>query len=798
MAIPRAFKGDVFLGTNTETGSPIWLSRKTLETHLHAIGPTGGGKSRLLLHLFKNLCREPRATIIVLDPKGSLFTMCRDWAISHGLTKRLIFFDPGDPDVVVGFNPLRANGLPWSTHAKSAREGIRAAWGQSAANFDETPQLQRFLYLCLAATREQDLTLVEAAALLRPGSAMRKAILPRIVDPFVREALEYFDSLSVSRQEELAASTLARLEAFVNDPTIRRIVSQQERALDIGRVLAGHHILLVNLQQYRPLRPDDVTLLGRILVNEIVAHVFARAPSMRTPVYVILDEVQDFATRDLCVALEKGRELGIHCVLAHQNLTQLVGEDGNTYLLDALLNNARTRVVFGGSSVKDLEQILVKEMLIDRYNPRKVKFETKTLESEPVESTRVSRTRGRSRARGQSVSHGRGTSWGHSRGEDTSSSTGRGVSKGTNRTRTKGISRGRGHADSQNESNSFSIARTQGSEESETRSVGGSYTQSVARGRALSRASTFGRVTGASHADASHSGWASGSADGFGTGETVLPNGEDILSNHRSHATSVGFSSGSTVIDGTSEATIESEARGESESVVEGEAVTNSMSESRGRSVSDSLTLGASRTTGKGITENENETVEASDAEGENESESETWEDSTSESETWSDEESESESHGRSLEFAESGSETVAPFYEYRKRHVISSRTFYTPEEQFLMGVQEVQALPTGHFVVKTSTRPAIFARAPWVSKPQLNNKALAVARAHIHTSQPYYARIEDVEREERERRARLLNPPKSHDELTTIGNSVWWKPGKQETPLPKVPKRKNTKSKRA
>jgi hypothetical protein len=252
------------LGTDAETGEPVYLGSKWLSTHLHLIGPPGVGKTRLLLWLFQLLARVPRATIIMVNPKGALVRMARDWTIAHGHADRLILFDPGDPETVIGYNPLRPNGLPVATHAKAAREAIRSAWGQSS--FDQTPQLARFLYLGVASARDCELTLVEAIAILRPGSEVRAAVLPTLRDPFLREALEYFDSLRPARQEELAASTVARLEAFVSDPAIARMLSQQDHSLDLGEAIAGHKILLVNLELYRPLLRNDVKLLGRLLL----------------------------------------------------------------------------------------------------------------------------------------------------------------------------------------------------------------------------------------------------------------------------------------------------------------------------------------------------------------------------------------------------------------------------------------------------------------------------------------------------------------------------------------------------
>ena len=377
----------LLLGTEFETGEAVRIMRELLATHFHILGPPGTGKTRLLLWLFEALSADRNATVVLFNFKGDLGHMARDWAIAHGLTKRLLLFDPAEQEAIIGYNPLRPNGLSVATHAKAVREGIRSGWGQ--ASFDETPQLARLLFLALAAVRELGLTLVEAVRLLQPRSAVRKVALRRLRDEYLREALAYFDSLRDTRQEELAASSLARLEAFVNDEHVRRILTQQTRSIDLGRIIAENRVLIVNLEQYKPLRVDDIKLLGRMIVNDLVAHVFARPERARTPVYLMIDELEVFATSDLASALDLGRELKLHCVLAHQYIDQLVTDDPSGALCNSVKKCALTKVVFGGLPVEDLEPI-AKEFFIDEYNPLAVKDEIRHLELEPVESRRLS------------------------------------------------------------------------------------------------------------------------------------------------------------------------------------------------------------------------------------------------------------------------------------------------------------------------------------------------------------------------------------------------------------------------
>jgi len=379
----------IFFGTDTATNQPTYVSLKWLqERNIHIIGPPGEGKTYFQFGLFQNLCRIPEAAVVVINPKGSFTRKARDWALGHGLTRRLVWFDPGDEQALIGYNPLWPNSLPIATQAKSVREAIRSAWGQ--ANFDATPQLARMLLLALGVCRAFHLTLKDAVLVLRSGAAgapIRRKLIASLASQqdlhFFHDALRWFDSLTERRQEELSASATARIESFVSDPAIAVMLTAQ-RSLDISQIIAEHKILLVNLEIKRPLAVDDVRLLGRMIVNDIVNHAFAK-PSQ---VFLLMDECHQFLSLDLCQALDMGRELGLHVVLSHQNLDQLRQEDESRRVYASVMKSARIKVIFGDCAADDLD-ILLRDAMIDQYDNMKVKDELTTLELDPQETSRL-------------------------------------------------------------------------------------------------------------------------------------------------------------------------------------------------------------------------------------------------------------------------------------------------------------------------------------------------------------------------------------------------------------------------
>ncbi len=203
---------------------------------------------------------------------------------------------------------------------------------------------------------------------------------------FLRDSLEWFNNLKDVRQEEIGASTVGRLENFVTDPLIRAILTEQTHCLDVGDVIRNHKKLCIDVPFYNPLVPDDAKTMLRLLINNILAHRFAIPKAEQTPTILLLDEVREYATEDLAVALTLGRELKLFVVMAHQFPSQLKLSADDSHLFEAVQECCRTKIVFGGLHVSEFEGI-VKELMIDQFNPYFIKDERKALELEPIETT---------------------------------------------------------------------------------------------------------------------------------------------------------------------------------------------------------------------------------------------------------------------------------------------------------------------------------------------------------------------------------------------------------------------------
>ena len=106
-----------------------------------------------------------------------------------------------------------------------------------------------------------------------------------------------------------------KLRPLLLRPEMRAIVGQTRRSFDLRRVFTERKILLVNLSKGL-LGPETSALLGSLVVSQLWQAVLGRAaiaPERRHPVFVYVDEFQDYMhlPLDFADALAQARGLGV-------------------------------------------------------------------------------------------------------------------------------------------------------------------------------------------------------------------------------------------------------------------------------------------------------------------------------------------------------------------------------------------------------------------------------------------------------------------------------------------------------
>lgn len=358
-----------FVVGTTRRGRTLTLSAEERSRHVHIVGASGTGKSKLMESMIRQDILAGRG-LCLIDPHGTLADAIVQFCASRGLqgARRIHVIEPADAAWSVGFNPLRLDGV---TEAAARVDAMVSACAQvwGGENATSTPLLKKCLRAVFYALAVREQTLLEAVELINSTDprATRRLLTENLPDYVFDSLWRDFNGLSRREFAEQFASTNNRLIEFLSSPIVRRIVGQREHALDLKRIMDNGEILIVNLAPRSSLSSDNARLLGTLLTSELFLLALARDSDMarRRPFYLYIDECYDYLTSDIERMLDQTRKFGLHLVLAHQRLGQL--RDRSEAIYNGVMGGGQTKIVFGGLEDDDAE-IMARQIMRDSFN----------------------------------------------------------------------------------------------------------------------------------------------------------------------------------------------------------------------------------------------------------------------------------------------------------------------------------------------------------------------------------------------------------------------------------------------
>ena len=312
--------------------------------HTHLLGPTGVGKSTVLLSLALADAAEGRG-LLLLDPKGDLAT---DFVarLPQERADDVVVLDPTNP-CPVGFNPLAGPPELAVVTAEAVlgvlAELFRDSWGIRTADVLSTA--------LLTLARIPQATLVWLVPLLTNPAFRRRVLALAPADPLGTDVFwQGYEAKPVRTQAVEVAPVLNKLRQLMLRPGLRAMLGQAQPRFGLTDLLERRRIVVVNLNQGL-LGAGAARLLGTLLVAQLWQHLLARQaepPERRQIVSVYIDEVQAFLAGlpgSLADALAQARSLGAAFHLAHQYRGQL-----STEMIQAVETNTRSKVYFALSA----------------------------------------------------------------------------------------------------------------------------------------------------------------------------------------------------------------------------------------------------------------------------------------------------------------------------------------------------------------------------------------------------------------------------------------------------------------
>ena len=316
----------------------VGISRNDSFRHTHIVGPTGVGKSTVMLNLIKADIAAGMS-VVLIDPKGDL-AMDTLAQILEKRQREVVVIDPTLP-MPVGINPLAATP---DRHAL-VTDGILAVFkGLFPTAFGpRTTDILHASLLTLMSSPEA--TLVQLPALLTDAQ-FRRTLTDRLYDPIgLGPFWAQWEAMSAGQQAEAIGPVMSRLRQFLLRPGLRAVLNQPTPKFQFHEIFTKRRVVIVSLNKGR-IGTQSATLLGSLVVSQLWQLALAQTAlpeAQRRPVSIFVDEAQSFLhlDTDLGEALEQSRSLKVAWHLAHQHRRQMPPD-----LLAGIDANTRNKIVF--------------------------------------------------------------------------------------------------------------------------------------------------------------------------------------------------------------------------------------------------------------------------------------------------------------------------------------------------------------------------------------------------------------------------------------------------------------------
>ena len=327
--------------------APVGIAARDIPAHLLALGPTGTGKSTVLLNLVAADIAAGRP-VLVIDPKWQLIRDITERAIPPGRISDVVIIDPADAAAgkVVGFNPLNVGDRDPDVVIDGLVAVLKAVfhdgWGP------RTEDIIHSALLTLARTgaaRGTPFTMLDLPRLLADEKFRRTVIGGVTGDPGLGSFWAGYLAMSPGAQAQAIAAPMNKLRQYLLRPSLRAILGQPEPVFRLRDVFTGNKIVLVPLNEAL-IGPITAQLLGSLIVAETWSATLERAsepdPTAK-PATVVIDEVQQYLHLPVSIedALSRSRSYGVGWHLAHQHRQQLPPSTRA-----AVDSNAKSKIVF--------------------------------------------------------------------------------------------------------------------------------------------------------------------------------------------------------------------------------------------------------------------------------------------------------------------------------------------------------------------------------------------------------------------------------------------------------------------
>jgi hypothetical protein len=315
-------EGTIIAKTNYRGSSEMFgIKKRDKRRHTYIIGRTGTGKTVMMRNMIVSDILAGEG-VGLIDPHGETAEFILDHIPAHRV-EDVIYFNPGDVEFPVGFNPIYVKDKGQRDLVADNIIGVFKKYFESWG-----PRLEYILYnTILSALDSQGTTLLSVQRMLTDVE-YRKRVLSHVKDPMIlRFWREEF--AMIERNPKLLSDAVAPIQnkigRYLSPRIIRNILGQTKSTFNIREMIDQKKIFIANLSKGR-IGEENTSLIGGLLIARIYTAAMERVDvpeDDRNDFTLYIDEVQSFTTDAFVNILSEARKYRLSLVINHQFTEQL-------------------------------------------------------------------------------------------------------------------------------------------------------------------------------------------------------------------------------------------------------------------------------------------------------------------------------------------------------------------------------------------------------------------------------------------------------------------------------------------
>ena len=307
--------------------------------HLFIIGKTGVGKTTLMKFMLEQHIKNGQGCAL-LDPHGDMVGELVQ-SMSADQRKRLVYMNIPDPKLELGYNPLA---FVSAERRPLLASGIMEIVKKQFDGRSWGVRMEHLLRNALLTLLEQPEASFADILRLFTDNAYRSKAITNVQNQHVRNFwLKEYAKYSYRLKAEAVIPVQNKFGGFLSNPTLARILTENENRIRLRSIMDNNQILLINLAKGQ-VGDDAANLLGGLFLTSLGLAAYSRndiAEHKRQNFFIYVDEFHNFSTSSTTSMMAELRKYHVGLITSTQYLHQLDRD-----IREAVIGNAGSLVSF--------------------------------------------------------------------------------------------------------------------------------------------------------------------------------------------------------------------------------------------------------------------------------------------------------------------------------------------------------------------------------------------------------------------------------------------------------------------